>query len=181
MNAGIVFWHRPSPHPSRSLPTFNYFLNSSGVRQSIWYCGHYWPIVQAPDDDGDCGVNGGMKIGRGNRSTRRKPAPMPLCPPQIPHDLTRARTRAAAVRSQWLTAGLLFTNQLTETVRRPEVQHEIHFYFHVFTVCLSKTDFNVIHIFISRRSSGIFPGGFPINIQLEFLVSSVLVTCRALS
>jgi hypothetical protein len=35
---------------------------------------------------GDCGVIGGMKIGGGNRSTRRKPAPVPLCPPQIPHD-----------------------------------------------------------------------------------------------
>jgi hypothetical protein len=39
--------------------------------------------------DGDCGEIGGMKIGRGNRSTRRKPAPAPLCPPQIPHDYTR--------------------------------------------------------------------------------------------
>jgi hypothetical protein len=38
-----------------------------------------------------------MKIGRGNRSTRRKPAPAPLFPPQIPLDQTRARTRAAAV------------------------------------------------------------------------------------
>jgi hypothetical protein len=36
--------------------------------------------------DGDCGEFGGMKIGKGNRSTRRKPAPAPLCPPQIPHD-----------------------------------------------------------------------------------------------
>jgi hypothetical protein len=36
--------------------------------------------------DGDCGEIGGMKIGRGNRSTRRKPAPASLCPPQIPHD-----------------------------------------------------------------------------------------------
>jgi hypothetical protein len=36
--------------------------------------------------DGDCGEIGGMKIGRGNRSTRRKPAPAPLCPPQISHD-----------------------------------------------------------------------------------------------
>jgi hypothetical protein len=26
-----------------------------------------------------------MKIGRGNRSTRREPAPAPLCPPQIPN------------------------------------------------------------------------------------------------
>jgi hypothetical protein len=31
----------------------------------------------------NCGAIGGMKIGRGNRSTRRKPAPAPLCPPQI--------------------------------------------------------------------------------------------------
>jgi hypothetical protein len=43
-------------------------------------------------DEGDCGAIGEMKIGRGNRSTRRKPAPAPLCPPQIPHDQTRART-----------------------------------------------------------------------------------------
>jgi hypothetical protein len=35
--------------------------------------------------DCDCGESGGMKIGRGNRSTRRKPVPSPLCPPQIPH------------------------------------------------------------------------------------------------
>jgi hypothetical protein len=37
-------------------------------------------------DEDDCGAVGGMKIGRGNRSTRRKPAPAPLCPPQNPHD-----------------------------------------------------------------------------------------------
>jgi hypothetical protein len=43
-------------------------------------------------DGGDCGAIAGMKIGRGNRSTRRKTAPAPLCPPQIPHDQTRART-----------------------------------------------------------------------------------------
>jgi hypothetical protein len=36
--------------------------------------------------EGDCGATGGMKIGRGNRNTRRKPAPVPLCPPQIPLD-----------------------------------------------------------------------------------------------
>jgi hypothetical protein len=32
---------------------------------------------------GDFGAIGGMKIGRGNRRTQRKPAPVPLCPPQI--------------------------------------------------------------------------------------------------
>jgi hypothetical protein len=57
-----------------------------------------WPIVPAPGgcDDGEFG---GLKIGRGNRSTRRKPAPTPLCPLQIPLEQTRDRTRGAAVGS----------------------------------------------------------------------------------
>jgi hypothetical protein len=41
--------------------------------------------------DGDCGKIGGMKIGKGNRSTRRKPAPAPLCPPQIPPPVLQMR------------------------------------------------------------------------------------------
>jgi hypothetical protein len=32
-----------------------------------------------------------------------KPVPVPLCPPQIPHGLTRPRTRSSAVRGRWLT------------------------------------------------------------------------------
>jgi hypothetical protein len=40
------------------------------------------------DDDVDCGAYGGMRIGKGNRSTRKQPATVPVCPPQIPHDLT---------------------------------------------------------------------------------------------
>jgi hypothetical protein len=39
--------------------------------------------------DGDCVEIGGMKIGRGSRSTRRKSTPAPLFAPQIPHDYTR--------------------------------------------------------------------------------------------
>jgi hypothetical protein len=57
--------------------------------------------MPAPGDYDD-GEIGGM-IGRGNRSTRRKPAPVPLWPPQTPH-AARMRTRAAAVGSQQLTA-----------------------------------------------------------------------------
>jgi hypothetical protein len=62
------------------------------------------PCVSAP---GDCeeGEVGGMKgFGKENRSTRRKPAPTPLCPPQIPLARPAARTRAAAVGSQLVTA-----------------------------------------------------------------------------
>jgi hypothetical protein len=66
---------------------------------STWHVGHFWPIIPAPVDCED-GEFGGMKIGKGHRSTRRKPAPAPLCPPQIPLD----KTRAAAVGSQRITA-----------------------------------------------------------------------------
>jgi hypothetical protein len=54
--------------------------------------------------EGDCGAIGGMKIGKGNRSTRIKLTPAPLCPPQIPLDQTRDRARAVPLGSQRLTA-----------------------------------------------------------------------------
>jgi hypothetical protein len=58
------------------------------------------PIVLAP---GDYDAEIGGMIGRGNRSTRRKPAPVPLCSLQIPH-AARMGTRAVAVGTQRLTA-----------------------------------------------------------------------------
>jgi hypothetical protein len=54
--------------------------------------------------DDESGAVGRMEIGWGNRSTRRKPAPLPLCPPQIPHDLIWAWNRAAALGSRRQTA-----------------------------------------------------------------------------
>jgi hypothetical protein len=68
---------------------------------STRHCGHQWPIMPAPDDYDDREI-GGM-IGRGNRTTRRKPAPVPLCPPQTPH-AARTQTWAAVVGSQRLTS-----------------------------------------------------------------------------
>jgi hypothetical protein len=59
------------------------------------------PIVPAPGDYDDGEID--EIIGRGNRSTRRKPAPVPLCPPQAPH-AARTRTRAAEAGSHRLTA-----------------------------------------------------------------------------
>jgi hypothetical protein len=83
-----------------------FFIIVSGVRLSPLGTAATTGLLYQPQmiDDGDCGEISGIKIGRGNRSTRRKPAPAPICPPQIPHDKTRARTRAAAVGSQRLTA-----------------------------------------------------------------------------
>jgi hypothetical protein len=59
----------------------------SGVRPSPFCTAATVGLLNQPQmmGDGDCGEIGGMKIGRGNRSTERKPAPAPLCPPQIPH------------------------------------------------------------------------------------------------
>jgi hypothetical protein len=47
--------------------------------------------------------SGGTRIGKRDRSTRRKSAPVPLCPAQIPHDLVWDRSQAAAVGSWQLT------------------------------------------------------------------------------
>jgi hypothetical protein len=53
--------------------------------------------------DNECGAVCGMS-GRENRSTRRKPAPVQICPPQIPQDLSWDRTQVAAVGNRQVTA-----------------------------------------------------------------------------
>jgi hypothetical protein len=44
------------------------------------------PLVAQVMDE--YGTVSGVRTGRGNRNSWRKPALVPLCPPQIPHDLT---------------------------------------------------------------------------------------------
>jgi hypothetical protein len=74
---------------------FNWYSGGSGVQLGpLRTAATNRPIVPAPGDYDD-GEIGGM-IGRGNRSTRRKPGPVPLGPPQT-HIPARTRTRAAAV------------------------------------------------------------------------------------
>jgi hypothetical protein len=58
-----------------------------------------WTIVPARLID-DYGLFSGMRIGRGSRSTLRKPAPLPLYLPQIPQDLIWDRTLAVALESR---------------------------------------------------------------------------------
>jgi hypothetical protein len=85
---------------------FFFLVSLGGVRLSPLGTSATVGLLSQPQiiDDADYGAVGGMRIGKGNRSTRRKPAPLPLRPPQIPHDLTWDRSRAAAVGSQRLTA-----------------------------------------------------------------------------
>jgi hypothetical protein len=59
-------------------PRLYLFILLFGLR-GYWHCGHSLPIVPASgDSEDDCGEADGIKIGRGNRSSRRKPAPAPL-------------------------------------------------------------------------------------------------------
>jgi hypothetical protein len=71
-----------------------------GETESTWHVGLMYQPRMIADQ---CGAVGGMRLGKGNRITRRKPAPVPLCPPQIPHDLTSVRIRPAALGRRHLT------------------------------------------------------------------------------
>jgi hypothetical protein len=52
----------------------------------------------------ECGKIGTVRTGRGNRSTRRKPAPVSLLPLQTQYGLARDRTQDNALRSRRLSA-----------------------------------------------------------------------------
>jgi hypothetical protein len=110
--------YRP-PRPIARIAFFFPFLG--GVEQSPLYWG------QSPDDD-ECGAVGEV-LGKETLSTWRKPASAPHCPPQIRHDLTRARTLAAAVGSRW----------------RPDLRHGPGIAFLYFAYCERHAFRNGVH------------------------------------
>jgi hypothetical protein len=61
-----------------------------------------WPMYKPPIDE--YRVFGGMGFGKGNSSTRRKPAPVSSYPLQIRYDLTWGRNLITAVGSRRITA-----------------------------------------------------------------------------
>jgi hypothetical protein len=73
----------PTPRSS-SQPYFIGILGGGVHTGSTRHCGHSWPTVPAPGDCEDGKVGGMNGFARRNRSTRRKSAPTPLCPPQVP-------------------------------------------------------------------------------------------------
>jgi hypothetical protein len=67
--------------------TFRFISVTGAVRRTPWTGDQLVarPLLTAPGDCGGDGEVGGMNgFGMGNRSTRIKPAPIPLGPPQIP-------------------------------------------------------------------------------------------------
>jgi hypothetical protein len=75
------------------------FLGQSET-ESTWYASRYLVCCTIREP----GAVDGMRIAKGNQSTQRKPAPVPLYPPQVPHDLTWDQTEATMVGSWRLTA-----------------------------------------------------------------------------
>jgi hypothetical protein len=67
------------------------------------------------------GEHGGMIYTGKTQELGRKPAPVPLCRPQIPHGLARARTRASAVKGRRLTA-LAMTRSIYNLIVGPSVE-----------------------------------------------------------
>jgi hypothetical protein len=93
---------------------------------SMWYCGWVQGEVRQslgthaaigpavpPTDDERYLTFDGMRIGRGNRSTRRKGPPQAYCSLQTPHKLTGDWTWVAAVRSRRLTTWPVIPPQRT--------------------------------------------------------------------
>jgi hypothetical protein len=124
-----------------------------------------------------------MRIGRGNGSPRRKPAPVPLRPPEIWHDLTRTRTQAATLGSRRLTTWAMARRLGWEDnikIVRFEVHTTVILKIHIFwdvTPCSplevhsrfgeTKTDFCHESPWVSKRR----------KIVLESVNSNLLLCC----
>jgi hypothetical protein len=77
---------RENPKNSeKTLPTF--YVSILRIPQMIWV---WWATVEWYRQEK-------------TEEPGEKPVPVPLCPPRIPHGLTRAQTRASAVRGRRLT------------------------------------------------------------------------------
>jgi hypothetical protein len=105
INTVVAKWYT---RPVESLPAKTFFPLFFLMG---WDCVHlvlrplFDLLYQPQMTEDNCRANGGMRNGRENRSTSRKPVTEePLCPPPIPHDVAWARTRATAVGSRRLTA-----------------------------------------------------------------------------
>jgi hypothetical protein len=71
-------------------------------------------IVSAPDDRWWMWSSRWNENWQGKPKNSEKTCPVPLCPPQIPHEMTWVRTRAAAVGS--LSYGTTLTVQLVGSI-----------------------------------------------------------------
>jgi hypothetical protein len=100
---------------------FNYmivsFSRGSVQHKSTWLRRPLTGLLYQPQMTDEYGAFGAMRNGKGDWSTRRKHAPVPLCPPQIQHDLTWGRTQATAAGSRRLTAWAMALSERMSTLQ----------------------------------------------------------------
>jgi hypothetical protein len=87
---------------------------------TIGFTRHYDHCARGDYDDGEIG---GMITGRGNRNTRRKPVPVPLCPPQNPHaslDAKPGRRGGKPATNRYGTAKISLRRKCIKDFARPE-------------------------------------------------------------
>jgi hypothetical protein len=91
------------PNDTSKFSSFSFYLVSwCGVRLSpLGTAATNWPIVPAPDDRW-VWIIWRNDNWQGKPKYSEKTAPVPLCPPQIPHDVTCARTRAVRWEAGYL-------------------------------------------------------------------------------
>jgi hypothetical protein len=76
--------------------SFHLFLGWSAAKSNITETTDGLFYQPRMVDDDECGAVGGM-LGSGKSSTRKKTVPLSHCPPQIPHNQTRARRKLATI------------------------------------------------------------------------------------
>jgi hypothetical protein len=107
-----IWWNQVASHLAcHLLRRWYLFFILSGVRLSpLGTETINWPIVQPQMiDDGDCGAIGGMKSGRENQSTRRKPATLPTTNPIWPNRGSNPGRRGGKPATNRLSYGMTLT------------------------------------------------------------------------
>jgi hypothetical protein len=80
--------HRQSVTQTITSSSGSYYILFSFFCLVSWVGLRLSPLGTSRTTDDECGAVNGMRTGSGNRRAWRKPAPAPLYPPQITHDLT---------------------------------------------------------------------------------------------
>jgi hypothetical protein len=87
----------------KMIISITWLIDFDGVRLRLWTAATNGHIVHLPDDIWGWRTTMELYLQGKTEELGEKPVAVPLCPQQIPHGLTRARTRDSTVRGRRLT------------------------------------------------------------------------------